>query len=137
MGPSIEIFQRAADIPPGSPWCAAFVNFCAEMASALKNEWSPLEQVKREGYVQDYYDWAKNKGKLIKAEDIGPGDLFVIWFPKKERYAHIGFVDVVDLEGMLFTTIEGNTNESGGREGFMVAARPRHITDMVRFIRWA
>lgn len=135
-GPAVEIFQRSADIPAGAPWCAAFVNFCAEMASALKNEWSPLEQIKREGYVQDYYTWAVAREKIVEWDQAAPGDLFLLMFPAKKRYAHIGFVDMMDLDRMEFSTIEGNTNETGGREGYLVAARIRPITDKIRFVRW-
>jgi len=135
-GPAVEIFQRSAAIPAGSPWCAAFVNFCAEMASALKNEWSPLEQVKREGYVQDYYTWATGHGKLVEWDQAAPGDLFLLYFPSKNRYAHIGFVDYVDYDRMEYATIEGNSNKEGSREGYEVVTKIRPIEDKMRFIRW-
>lgn len=136
-GPAVEVFLRAAGIGTDAPWCAAFVNFCAEMAQTLKNERSPLEQIEQQAYVQAYYNWAKGRDILIEWDQIGPGDLFLIYHTTKTRYAHIGFVDHVDLDRMEFSTIEGNTNEAGGREGYMVAARFRPITDKMRFIRWA
>lgn len=137
QGPAVGTFLRAADLPPGAPWCAAFVNFCAEMAQVLKNEWSPLEQVKREGYVQDYYAWADRHSRLIPFDQVGPGDLFLIWFHSKGRYAHIGFVLAVHHDSGLYTTVEGNTNETGGREGYMVASRPRKPASKDVFVRWA
>lgn len=137
MGPAVQFFQRAADIPPGAPWCAAFVNACAELAGALLNIWSPLEQVKREGFVQDYYTWADRHGKLVSFDDVAPGDLFLLWYRRLERYAHIGFVDTVDREQRVFTTIEGNTNEDGGREGYMVASKVRSNSPAIVYVRWA
>ena len=133
-GPAVELFLRAAGLGKGAPWCAAFVNFCAEMASSLTNERSPLELVRRQGYVQDYYDWAEGSGRL--REDPAIGDLFVIWHLKKKRYAHIGFVSSVELSQHIHT-VEGNTNEDGGREGYMVAERIRGIGNHMAFLRWA
>lgn len=43
------------------------------------------------------------------------GDVFLIWFPKLGRPAHIGFVERWGNRTVI--TVEGNTNDNGSREG--------------------
>lgn len=43
------------------------------------------------------------------------GDVFGIWFEDRGRIAHIGFV--MKWEMRRVTTVEGNTNDAGGRDG--------------------
>lgn len=136
-GPEIKQFLFAAGLSTPAPWCAAFINWCAEQAAVDKNTTSALEDVRLQAYVQSYADWAENNNKFIPKDDAGPGDLFILYYPSLERYAHIGFVDEVNEEEGWFTTIEGNTNDEASREGFKVASRRRTITSRVKFIRWA
>jgi hypothetical protein len=138
LGPAVQFFQRAARIDPGSPWCAAFVNACAEIAAAVINKMhSPLEQVRRQGFVADYYEWAEQNDLLIPFEKIVPGDLFLLWFESKDRHAHIGFVDTVHLNSDRYITIEGNTDDEASREGIKVAKRDRKPGKGDVFVRWA
>jgi hypothetical protein len=137
-GPGVEFFQRSANLNPGSPWCAAFVNACAEMAAAVINkERSPLEKVELQGYVPSYYQWAKKLDLLVPFEEIIPGDLFLLWFESKDRHAHIGFIDRVDLDEDRYGTIEGNTDDKASREGIKVARRIRTPRKGDVFVRWA
>lgn len=135
--PEIDTYLEAADLSPGLPWCAAFVNWCAEQAASDEEVISPLEEVRFEGYVQSYYDFGHANDWIIPASEAQIGDIFLLWFDTKERYAHMGFVERVDMDGGTFTTIEGNTNEGGGREGTKIARRRRHISDDVVFLRWS
>lgn len=136
-GPMVEFFQRCAKIPTGSPWCAGFTNGCAEMAGAVKNEYSPLEEVEQQGFVQSYYEWAEARGLIVAPGQTSPGDLVLLWHTGKERYAHIAFLHEPPWDGEEFTTVEGNTNEEGEREGKKVLARERPVTSGTVFVRWA
>lgn len=136
-GPEIQRFLRAARVVSPAPWCAAFVNWAAEQAASLLGVPSPLEEVKLQAYVPSYYQWAKEKNKLTKWPDVGPGDLFVIYYASMNRFGHIGFVDYADANAGTFKTIEGNTDAAGGREGNAVASRIRRNTPMVEYIRWS
>lgn len=136
-GASVEFFQRCAKIPPGSPWCAAYVNGCAELAAAVKNEYSPLESVDLQGYVPSYYEWAQENNLLIPFEEVEPGDLFLLWFDSKDRHAHMGFVNRVDLSDDRYGTIEGNTDDQASREGLKVATRIRRPNAGDVFVRWS
>lgn len=139
-GTAVEFFLRCANVDPGAPWCAAFVNACAELGAAIRDkEPSPLEQVKRQAFVADYVTWAKEHGRTVRPLEMEPGDIFCLWNRSKLRHAHMGFVDWVNPERtgpQDFKTIEGNSDEAGRREGVRVVARRRkpRIEDV--FIRW-
>ncbi len=135
-GPEVKEFLFAAGLDKPAPWCAAFVNWCAEKAAADHNRTSPLEDVRLQAYVQSYADWAKVNDLFIPAEDTGPGDLFVLYYPSLERFAHIGFTEEVNEQEGWYTTIEGNTNDDAVREGYEVATRRRNLTARTKFIRW-
>lgn len=133
VGPGVEWFQKLGTIRAGQPWCAAFVNGIAEIACAVKDRTSPLEAVPLQGYVQSYYEYGTQQGWLVNKPEAG--DLFLVWHESKERYAHIGFVQVVT--GNQIKTIEGNSNEDGSREGREVAENWREIREGIVFLRWA
>jgi hypothetical protein len=137
-GPEVEAWQRSAKIPKGSPWCAAYVNDCAEEGADALGVVSPLESVPLQGYVQSYYEHFAALGCIVAPADALPGDLFVIWYLGLKRYGHIGFVgpDGVSVRLGRYATVEGNTNAAGSREGDRVAAKRRVLGRHVRFIRW-
>lgn len=135
-GPEIKQFLYAAGIDSPAPWCAAFVNWCAEEAAYDKNMVSILEDVPLQAYVPSYVEWAELNDRIIDANEAGPGDLFALYYPSMERYAHIGFVIEVHEDDGWFETIEGNTNDEAAREGYEVAKRSRNLTENVCFIRW-
>lgn len=136
LGPGVEWMQKAAKIPPGSPWCAAFLNAAAEVACAIHDVRSPLEEVPLQGYVQSYHEHAEERGWLVGPEEVTRGDLFMIWSRSKVRYAHIGLVTGPPYDGWEYATIEGNTNEGGSPEGYMVTSRIRPVNELVAFARW-
>lgn len=136
-GPQIQEFLAAAGVHVPAAWCAAFVNWCAQKAGGLLGELSPLEGVPHQAYVQSYYQHGKAKGWEIHADEVRPGDLFLIWSSSLKRWAHIGFVEKVELGLGRFSTIEGNTNVKGSREGLYVMQRQRQVSPSITFMRWA
>lgn len=137
-GEMVEAFQREAEINPGAPWCAAFVNWCAKQAASVKGVHSPLEDVPLEGYVQSYVEYGRDQGWIVE-EPEAIGDLFCLWYPwlndGEGRYGHIGFV--YEVGSPTFRTIEGNTNKDGSREGdgVYVRSRSRQARKLV-FLHW-
>ena len=138
-GPEVKMFLEAAGVGVPAPWCAGFVNWCAQKAGMLLGLHSALEDVPLQAYVQSYYKLGNAQGWIIPPEQARPGDLFLLYFPRLKRYAHIGWVDKggVDLDLLKFHTVEGNTNEEGQREGLYVMTRTRRLTNCVIFMRWA
>jgi len=62
------------------------------------------------------------------------GDIFGLFFPDKNRIAHTGFIDQWD--GTWLITVEGNTNDSGGREGDGVYRKRRPVKSIYQVARY-
>jgi hypothetical protein len=124
-GPMVETALKLAGLGPGHPWCMAFVGMVYEWAATLINRVSPLEVIKQQALVQATVDWAKANGHIVTFDELQPGDLFALWFQHLGRYGHIGFVNTIDRDTSRYTTIEGNSNDEGSREGYAVIGKPR------------
>ena len=130
-GPRVDQYLRAAGIDPttGSfPWCAGFIVWCFDNAARGLGVASP---VPRTAGVHDMWQKAGRAGFRRIAQDtavsdpsqVQPGHVFFI--DTGEGHGHVGLV--VGRNGGDLLTIEGNTNELGGREGVGVFARTRPI----------
>lgn len=124
-GPFVERCQRVTGNKPPDPWCASFV---AEVGTvALPGLWPvPLS-----GSCAALGHWAETRG-ILKTEPQA-GDIFLLYFPSLGRFAHTGFIEV---PGDVSTTVDGNTNDAGSREGWLVARKSRRFGAHDRFIRW-
>ena len=109
------------------PWCAGFVCFVLKQACASLDVSMPFP---RSFSCDVLAGQGKEKGIFVKdsalVDDparIGPGAIFL-----KRRTAtdwtHTGIVSGIDDEE-VFSTVEGNTNDEGSREGYEVCARTR------------
>lgn len=126
-GQGVEAIQKATGNKRGDPWCASYVAKVGTAALGLR--W-PL---KLTGSVAALAAEAEKRGALFNTP--APGDVFVIWFPSLNRFAHTGFV--LTVNGRTCETIEGNTSGGGSREGWGVFHRTRTFGARDRFIRWA
>lgn len=127
-GEVVNRFLARVGLEPGQPWCAAFVSVVG--SDMLLDQW-PLPMT---GGCATLGDAAKAKG--IRYKVPAPGAVFLIYFPDKGRFAHTGFVIGRDGDSDYWFTIEGNTNEGGGREGTGVYKRRRKFGPEDRFIHW-
>lgn len=126
-GEKVEAYLNYVWLKKGNPWCAAFVSW-----SFGKNG---IRMARSGGCVQ-----LMEQGKIIYLKDKTTqipqrSDVFFIYFANKGRVAHTGFIDVWDDK--LVSTIEGNTNEAGSREGDGVYRKRRlrkQIYSVVKFI---
>ncbi|KPK37042.1 MAG: hypothetical protein AMJ65_15535 [Phycisphaerae bacterium SG8_4] len=137
-GPAVEFFQKLGGSEPGAPWCASFVNACAEIGCALKNVYSPFEKIRPDlqDYVQAYVDYGRDNDWEITFAFAFPGCIGALWKPSLDRFAHLFFVDEVYRVHGKFRTVEGNTNAEGGREGIEVASLTRSASDRIVFFDW-
>jgi lysozyme family protein len=130
-GPRVDQYLRAAGIDPttGSyPWCASFVVWCFDSAARALGVASPVprtagvhdmwQKAGRAGFRRIPYDAA-----IADPSQVQPGHVFFI--DTGEGHGHTGLV--VGRSGIDLQTIEGNTNELGGREGIGVFARTRPV----------
>lgn len=94
-----------------TPWCGAFVAWCAEQCGFVTSGIIP-----KSGYVPAFVDFYQAKGEYQTKEGYTPkaGDLIIY-----SGSAHIGIVVKSDSDYVY--TIEGNTNSSGSYSGGMVA----------------
>jgi len=120
-GPDVNKYQDAAGSPHGDAWCMAFVFWCFQQAG--KNLGRPNPAV-RTGGVLDMWNRATCK-RVLAANAVKntslvlPGQIFII--STGGGHGHTGLIERID--GGLLTTIEGNTNNSGSREGIGVFRR--------------
>lgn len=131
-GPYVARVLATTGLGEGHPWCAAWVTDIG--VCALGDAWP----VRRSASVVQLCEWAVSKdcryvATRVKAQ---PGDLFALWYPKLNRWAHVGLVVSVAKDGKTIQTIEGNTSGAGEREGWMVARKTRVLTSKDRLIRW-
>lgn len=129
-GPQVEAYLRAVGLGPDHPWCAAFVCWCG--VSAVQDRW-PLP---RTGWCPDLGTFAvERNARYLRPQR---GDVFLIYHPSLGRFAHTGYVTAVLPDGR-YETIEGNSNDTGSREGDGVyartGARARVVGPQDRFIR--
>lgn len=141
-GPRVDQYLRAAGLDPTEghfAWCAAFVYWCFDQSSAALGSRNPV--IKTAG-VLDHWNRAGAAGvhRLANAECVAqpslvlPGLIFIL--TTSNGNGHTGLVE--NVRGSILTTIEGNTNEGGSREGIGVFRRTtRRISDMRGFIDYS
>lgn len=107
------------------PWCAGFACFVLKQACDTLGVAMPI----RKSFSCDSLAGsARQNGSFLDEPPrtrrlaVTPGSLFLVR-RTPEDWTHVGFV--VKAEAETFHTIEGNTNDSGSREGFEVCARIR------------
>jgi hypothetical protein len=131
-GPDVEAFLKSAGLPKGNAWCASFVYWCFEQVTG-DGAGNPCP---RDGSVHGMWRKASAAGRLLftpaqvraQPELVLPGQLFFL--DTGGGHGHVGFIETV--QGAWLTTIEGNTDASGTREGGGVYRRPnsRKIADI-------
>lgn len=139
-GQWVEHVLKFVGLKPGQPWCAALVSYLGAKAfqpAALKggkSSW-PLPLTGGCAVLGDF----AIKHDLLRSKPL-PGDVFLVWFPSKGRFAHTGIIvgECVELGDGRWsaTTIEGNTSDGGSREGWGTLKRTRVFGAKDRFIRW-
>jgi hypothetical protein len=102
------------------PWCAIFVSWVfAKAGQPLRGSWRDpstwIQTVKGFSYTPFGARWFKVRRRWGLRPR--PGAIVFFYWPSMGRVAHVGIVESVSSDGRFMTTIEGNTNNSGSREG--------------------
>ena len=121
-GKHVKKYLASVGINFPASWCMAYVCWCLD--EAYKPEKNPL--IKSGGVLKF---WQSNKD--YRVTDPKPGDIFIMDYGK--GLGHTGIVLKVDQT--FIYTIEGNTNDSGSREGIEVARKQRPKTKILGYIR--
>lgn len=100
------------------PWCASFVVACARKAAG-----GGVKLGSESAYTPNL---AQSMGASKRAPKIG--DIMFMYMPSMGRIAHTGIVESVG-NGFVIT-IEGNTDEAGGRTGGKVMRKKRALSNL-------
>jgi len=117
----------------GYPWCAAFISLCVQKLLQEQSQYYQHITPPRLASVSRFYIWAKRQNCIITKPDKNSvfvpviGDIVVFTF------SHIGIITSYDNGTII--TIEGNTSESGSREGTIVMQKERCPSVIRAFIR--
>jgi len=124
---SVGIYFEAA-------WCAGFTGI-ANRNSCIPYPISGYVPNWSRGVWKEKVVWDKVQAKrTILPSEVRRGDQCTIYFSNLGRDAHIFVVLGVTEKGNLIT-IEGNTNPSGGRDGWGVFIRVRELWQVSKVIR--
>jgi hypothetical protein len=109
-GVQVEKYLAAVGLPKGNPWCAAFVKWCylqANIASATSINGMALS-----------INQKNNKVYYLRKFNYEPraGDACTLYYTKLGRIGHTYFYEH-RLNASLYSSVEGNTNSAGSREG--------------------
>lgn len=106
----------------GQPWCAIFVSWCTF------HEGLPLPATISKGfaYTPAGAAWFQHRRRWTNRP--APGHIVFFNFPgdSVNRISHVGIVESVRPDGSV-VTIEGNTDERGGRTGGKVMRKVRRV----------
>jgi hypothetical protein len=140
-GQVVDRFVSFVGLDPkgGFAWCLASVYYCGYWGLfdpiSAKSAW-PL---KKTAGCQDLADYAKAKKVLMDTPE--EGDVFLVWYASKKRFAHTGFLISKNSDGS-WNTIEGNTTKPGddnpetAREGWGMFSKKRVLKPGDKFVRW-
>lgn len=135
-GPWVRAFMKGHE-GEWAAWCCGFVSTCIDFASAMTEmemnsilpwSWS-CEQTKQNAIAENSTSKYYSPEDILK-NNIVPesGDLFLVIRKSDNRARHIGIVESVDKNNLVYC-IEGNTNDEGSREGYELCKRIRNFAN--------
>ena len=125
-GYHIEKYLRAANLPSGYAWCAAFVAWTFDVCGIdhSVNAWSPSAVSRNVIYKRGN----RNNQTPIR------GDVGSLYYSSLGRVGHVFFVE--NWGDKYVRTVEGNTNDGGSRDGDCVMKRYRPTRTIYKVSRW-
>lgn len=126
-GKDVEKYLASVGLSPGFSWCMAFVYWCHIQACEAMGR---KVLMFRTGGVLEQARQGKEKYGHATPK---PGDVFIMDYGKGQ--GHTGIVEKVNADGTV-STIEGNTNDDGSREGYEVCRRVRSCLKIKIFLRY-
>lgn len=127
-GPMVTQYQRVTGYTFDVPWCLCFLYWCAEQAARNLGSSNPLL---RTGDCDTILRWGRERDIVFTEPKVGD---FGLVMASETDATHIFVVE--KITGAKMTTIEGNTNNDGSREGYAVLRRSRNLAPRYRYLRW-
>lgn len=126
-GPEVNQYLAYVNLPPGLSWCMSFDCYIVgRTAEGMGLSFSDTTLIKT-GSCSAQAAHAMAHGSLILDGNISPGDLVVVY--EGGDYHHTGIVVIAPDANGVFHTVEGNSNETGAREGTEVCRQTRNAND--------
>lgn len=130
-GPWVRAYMQGHQ-GPAWPWCAGFVNFVMKQAAQIHGITPPIPGSLSCDVLQAQAD---KEGRFVAGSSIpnlaavglGECSIFLVRRTSSD-WTHTGFA--MDMKSSTFSTIEGNTNDKGSREGYEVCKRYRGVSKM-------
>ncbi|MFD2961386.1 MULTISPECIES: peptidoglycan-binding protein [Olivibacter] len=126
-GPAVNAFLKSVGLGTGYAWCMAFVYWCFNEASKDLQKFNPLIKT---GHVLTQWNKVDKSFKILS--DPEPGDIFIMDFGNGS--GHTGMITGTS-DNVTVTTVEGNTNREGSRNGDGVYVRTRKMNSIKGYIR--
>lgn len=111
-GEPVKSYLASVNINFPAAWCYAFVYWCFDQAAQQLGIPNPLPKT---GSVLHAWETADQQHKFT--DDPQSGDIFIMDLGK--GLGHAGLTKLVTNNHNL-STVEGNTNDTGSREGYEV-----------------
>lgn len=145
-GPVVDAFIRSVGLDPvghSYPWCAAFIYYCFQQAATALGVANPV--IRTAGALDHWNRAAKpllpRRITAIAArknpELVKPGVIGILLIDPKTGAGHEYLVEHCDPVTGNLTTLDGNSNDGGGREGigvFRLTRRSLHDKSLVGFL---
>jgi hypothetical protein len=137
-GKRVDQYQAASWLEKKhwGPWCATFVCWVIrEVMKEMGMKDSKTFSRPQTAAAFGFEEWSMEQGsetwtKKNPGSDIAAGDIVIF------NFSHIGFATSAPNASGFFTTVEGNTNQAGSREGDGVYAKRRNISTVRSRIRF-
>lgn len=110
------------------PWCAAFISWIIQ--TALGKQFA-ADVWLNSASCDMILDWARRRGILSTKPAVGACGLVMA---SKNDATHIFIIE--SIKGNVMTTIEGNTNSGGSREGNGVYRRQRALSSRYLYVHF-
>lgn len=128
-GHPVQDYLARVGIDFSASWCMAFVYWCFDEAvKQMPARANPL--VRTAGVLNA---WNKAAVKYRVVGEPQRGDIFIMDFG--HGLGHTGLVGIISADGQIHT-IEGNTNDTGSREGFEVCNKIRDKSKIKGYLRY-
>jgi hypothetical protein len=135
-GPRVDEYKAATWLDPskGWPWCAAFVCWVVREAMEAAGARYTFDRPRTAG-AWDFENWSRKQDSSTWTKrphdgDIQAGDIVIFTF------SHIGIATSAPDAGGWVSTVEGNTDAAGSREGGGVWRKRRHVSKIRSRIRF-
>ncbi len=126
-GEPVQSYLKSVGLNFPASWCMALLYWCFKEAAIQLGVPNPA--IKTGGVLNA---WNKADKKYRVVGEPQPGDIFIMDYGK--GLGHTGIVEKVEPDHVH--TIDGNTNDTGSREGYEVCRKIRKRNKIIGYLRY-